>query len=130
MAEWLAEMGTFLLQTTLVMLAAGLLVLLVLRGKESNEHGLKLHVESLNDQRRARNRRLRVTTTAQGARKKLVKAFRHEEKARQKAAKKDKSEAQNTQKVWVLDFHGDIKASQAEQFAQEVSAVIEVASTY
>ena len=124
MAEWLAEMGTFLLQTTLVMLAAGLLVLLVLRGKESNEHGLKLHVESLNDQRRARNRRLRVTTTAQGARKKLVKAFRHEEKARQKAAKKDKSEAQNTQKVWVLDFHGDIKASQAEQFAQEVSAVI------
>ena len=27
MAEWLAEMGTFLLQTTLVMLAAGLLVL-------------------------------------------------------------------------------------------------------
>ena len=131
MAEWLAEMGTFLLQTTLVMLAAGLLVLLVLRGKESNEHGLKLHVESLNDQRRARNRRLRVTTTAQGARKKLVKAFRHEEKARQKAAKKDKSEAQNAQqKVWVLDFHGDIKASQAEQFAQEVSAVIEVASTY
>ena len=97
MAEWLAEMGTFLLQTTLVMLAAGLLVLLVLRGKESNEHGLKLHVESLNDQRRARNRRLRVTTTAQGARKKLVKAFRHEEKARQKAAKKDKSEAQNAQ---------------------------------
>jgi len=70
MAEWLAEMGTFLLQTTLVMLAAGLLVLLVPRGKESNEHGLKLHVESLNDQRRARNRRLRVTTTAQGARKK------------------------------------------------------------
>ena len=36
MAEWLAEMGTFLLQTTLVMLAAGLLVLLVPRGKESN----------------------------------------------------------------------------------------------
>lgn len=29
----------------------------------------------------------------------------------------------------MLDFHGDIKASQAEQFAQEVSAVIEVAST-
>lgn len=127
MAEWLAEMGTFLLQTTLVMVAVGLLVLLVLRGKESNEHGLKLHVESLNDQRRARNRRLRVTTTAQGARKKLVKAFRHEEKARQKAAKQGKDDEQLATKVWVLDFHGDIKASHTEHFAQEVSAVIEVA---
>lgn len=129
MTEWLAEMGTFLLQTTLVMAAAGILLVMMRRNKESSEHGLKLYVESLNDQRRARNRRLRVTTTVHGARKKLVKAFRHEEKARQKAAKKDKSEAQNAQKVWVLDFHGDIKASQAEQFAQEVSAVIEVAST-
>ena len=130
MTEWLAEMGTFLLQTTFVMAAAGILLVMMRRNKESSEHGLKLYVESLNDQRRARNRRLRVTTTVHGARKKLVKAFRHEEKARQKAAKKDKSEAQNAQqKVWVLDFHGDIKASQAEQFAQEVSAVIEVAST-
>ncbi len=128
MAEWLAEMGTFLLQTTLVMAAAGLLLLVVLRGKENNEHGLKLHVESLNDQRRTRNRRLRVSTTAQGARKKLVKAFRHEEKARQKAEKQGKGESQSAQKVWVLDFHGDIKASHTEQFAQEVSAVIDVAS--
>ena len=128
MAEWLAEMGTFLLQTTLIMAAAGLMLLIVLRSKESNEQGLKLHVESLNDQRRARHRRLRVTTTAQGARKKLLKAFRQEEKARQKAAKQGKSDDQTRQKVWVLDFHGDIKASQAEQFAQEVSAVIEIAS--
>ena len=128
MAEWLAEMGTFLLQTTLIVAAAGLMLLIVLRSKESNEQGLKLHVESLNDQRRARHRRLRVTTTAQGARKKLLKAFRQEEKARQKAAKQGKSDDQTRQKVWVLDFHGDIKASQAEQFAQEVSAVIEIAS--
>lgn len=128
MAEWLAEMGTFLLQTTLIMSAAGLMLLIVLRSKESNEQGLKLHVESLNDQRRARHRRLRVTTTAQGARKKLLKAFRQEEKARQKAAKQGKSDDQTRPKVWVLDFHGDIKASQAEQFAQEVSAVIEIAS--
>ncbi|XQU07172.1 protease SohB [Halomonas sp. LY9] len=128
MAEWLAEMGTFLLQTTLVMVAAGVVLLMVMRSKESNDHGLKLQVESLNDQRRHRHRRLRVTTTAQGARKKLLKAFRQEEKARQKAAKQDKSDSQSRQKVWVLDFHGDIKASQAEQFAQEVSAVIDVAS--
>lgn len=128
MAEWLVEMGTFLLQTTLVLAAAAALLMLVMRSKESPSSGLKLQVESLNDQRRARGRRLRVNTTEQGARKKLIKAFRQEEKARQKAAKQGKSPSDSVQKLWVLDFHGDIKASQAETFAQEVSAVIDVAS--
>lgn len=128
MAEWLVEMGTFLLQTTLVLAAAAALLMLVMRSKESPSSGLKLQVESLNDQRRARGRRLRVNTTEQGARKKLIKAFRQEEKARQKAAKQGKSPSDSAQKLWVLDFHGDIKASQAETFAQEVSAVIDVAS--
>lgn len=128
MAEWLVEMGTFLLQTTLVLAAAAALLMLVMRSKESPSSGLKLQVESLNDQRRARGRRLRVSTTEQGARKKLIKAFRQEEKARQKAAKQGKSPSDAVQKLWVLDFHGDIKASQAETFAQEVSAVIDVAS--
>lgn len=128
MAEWLVEMGTFLLQTTLVLAAAAALLMLVMRSKESPSSGLRLQVESLNDQRRARGRRLRVNTTEQGARKKLIKAFRQEEKARQKAAKQGKSPSDAVQKLWVLDFHGDIKASQAETFAQEVSAVIDVAS--
>ncbi|WP_394424633.1 protease SohB [Vreelandella stevensii] len=128
MAEWLVEMGTFLLQTTLVLAAAAALLMLVMRSKESPSSELKLQVESLNDQRRARGRRLRVNTTEQGARKKLIKAFRQEEKARQKAAKQGKSPSDSVQKLWVLDFHGDIKASQAETFAQEVSAVIDVAS--
>ncbi|MFC7367969.1 MULTISPECIES: protease SohB [Vreelandella] len=128
MGEWIAEMGTFLLQTILVMVIVGGVLLLVVRSKESSDDGLKLHIESINDERRLRNRRLRVNTTSPGARKKLVKAFRQEEKAKQKAAKQGKGELQNAQKVWVLDFHGDLKASQTEQFAQEVSAIIDVAS--
>jgi serine protease SohB len=128
MGEWIAEMGTFLLQTILVMVIVGGVLLLVVRSKESSDDGLKLNIESINDERRLRNRRLRVNTTSPGARKKLVKAFRQEEKAKQKAAKQGKGELQNAQKVWVLDFHGDLKASQTEQFAQEVSAIIDVAS--
>ncbi len=127
MSEWIAEMGTFLLQTTFVMALFGGVLLLVMRSKESSDQGLKLHIESLNDERRLRNRRLQVTTTSAGARKKLVKAFRQEEKAQQKAAKQGK-ESKHAQKVWVLDFHGDLKASQAEQFGQEVSAIIDVAT--
>ena len=44
MAEWLVEMGTFLLQTTLVLAAAAALLMLVMRSKESPSSGLKLQV--------------------------------------------------------------------------------------
>lgn len=126
MSEWMVEMGTFLVQTAIVVVLLGLGTLLVLRSKGSHENDLKLHIEPLNSQRRSRKRRLRVAATEQGARKKLVKAFRREDKNRHKAAK-SKDTAQPKPRVWVLDFHGDIKASQTEQFAQEVSAIIDVA---
>ncbi|WP_447955637.1 protease SohB [Vreelandella sp. EE7] len=125
MSDWMTEIGTFLVQSvilTLLLLVAGFILL---RSKRGGEHRMTLHVESLNEQRRARNRRLKVSATAQGARKKLVKHLRREEKERQKSAKKAEGQAA---RVWVLDFNGDIKASRTEQFAQEVSAVIEVAS--
>ncbi|MGP9632789.1 protease SohB [Halomonas sp. AOP43-A1-21] len=128
MSEWMAEMGTFVVQTTIVVVLLGLGALLILRSKGSRESDLKLHIEPLNDQRRSRKRRLRVAATEQGARKKLIKAFRQEDKNRHKVAK-GKDAAQPRSRVWVLDFHGDIKASQAEQFAQEVSAIIDVAES-
>ncbi|MBR2512714.1 MAG: protease SohB [Halomonas sp.] len=128
MSEWVVEIGTFLVQAVIVMALIGFVLVLIMRSKESDDGSLKLHIESLNDQRRSRGRRLRVTTTEHGARKKLIKAFRQEEKARHKAAKSGKSEQKHSLKVWVLDFHGDLKASQTEQFAQEVSAIIEVAT--
>lgn len=126
MSEWMAEMGTFVVQTTIVVVLLGLGALLVLRSKGSHEGDLNLHIEPLNDQRRSRKRRLRVAATEQGARKKLIKAFRQEDKNRQKTAK-SKDSVEQKSRVWVLDFHGDIKASQTEQFAQEVSAIIDVA---
>ncbi|UYF98410.1 MULTISPECIES: protease SohB [unclassified Halomonas] len=125
MSEWTAEIGTFLVQSVILTLLVLLAGFLLMRGKRGGERGASLKVESLNDQRRARNRRLKVNATAQGARKKLIKQLRREEKERQKTAKK--SEEGAAARLWVLDFHGDIKASRTEQFAEEVSAVIEVA---
>ncbi|UXZ55658.1 protease SohB [Halomonas sp. 7T] len=129
MSEWVVEIGTFLVQAVIVMALVGFILLLIMRSKESDNSSLKLHVESLNDQRRSRERRLRVHSTQHGARKRLIKAFRKEDKARHKAVKGDKpTQQQSSTKVWVLDFHGDLKASQTEHFAQEISAVIQVAS--
>ena len=127
MSEWVAEVGMFAVQTTIVMALLGFGLLLVTRTKQNKESDLKLYIEPLNDQRRRRGRRLRLAATLPAARKKLMKAFRSEDKRRQKAKKRDHDVVQEP-RVWVLDFHGDLKASQTEHFAQEVSAIIDVAN--
>lgn len=127
MNEWIAEIGTFVVQTTIVMSLIGIGLILMARTKQDKESDLKLYIEPLNDQRRRRGRRLRLAATLPGARKKLLKAFRHEDKKRHKAQKSSQETADEA-RVWVLDFHGDLKASQTERFGQEVSAIIDVAA--
>lgn len=80
MNEWIAEIGMFLVQTTIVMTLLGIGLLLIARTKQDNKSDLKLTIEPLNDQRRRRGRRLRLAATLPGARKKLLKTFRHEDK--------------------------------------------------
>ncbi|MEA2117576.1 protease SohB [Halovibrio sp. HP20-50] len=127
MNEWVAEIGTFIVQTTIVMALLGVGLILITRTKQDKESDLKLTIEPLNDQRRYRARRLRLAATQASKRKKLLKAFRHDDKKRHKTAK-GSQQATEEPRVWVLDFHGDIKASQTEQLAQEVSAIIDVAN--
>ncbi|MGQ7263202.1 protease SohB [Vreelandella sp. V005] len=127
MNEWIAEIGTFVVQTTIVMSLIGLGLILIARTKQDKQSDLKLYIEPLNDQRKRRARRLRLVATLPGARKKLLKAFRHEDKKRHKAQKSSQETADGAS-VWVLDFHGDLKASQTERFGQEVSAIIDVAA--
>ena len=127
MSEWVAELGTFLVQTAIVIALLVIGLLLITRSKQAKERGLTLRVEQLNDQRLDRDRRLRLATALPSARKKLLKTFRQDEKKRLKVQKNDQ-QAPPASCVWVLDFHGDLKASQTEHFAQEISAIIDVAS--
>lgn len=127
MSEWVAELGTFLVQTAIVIAMLVIGLLLVTRSRQAKERGLTLRVEQLNDQRLDRSRRLRLATALPSARKKLLKTFRQNEKKRLKVQKNDQ-QAPPASRVWVLDFHGDLKASQTEHFAQEISAIIDVAS--
>ena len=127
MSEWVAELGTFLVQTAIVIAFLVIGLLLITRSKQAKERGLTLRVEQLNDQRLDRGRRLRLATALPSARKKLLKTFRQDEKKRLKVQKNDQ-QAPPASCVWVLDFHGDLKASQTDHFAQEISAIIDVAS--
>lgn len=127
MNEWIAEIAMFVVQALIVIALLGLSLLIIARSKGDKQDELTLIIEPLNDKRQQRGRRLRLVAALPGARKKLLKSFRSEDKKHQKSLKSVDSEAQNS-RVWVLDFYGDLKASQTERFAQEVSAIIGVAS--
>ncbi|WP_206514881.1 hypothetical protein, partial [Xanthomonas perforans] len=79
MSEWVAELGTFLVQTAIVIALLVIGLLLITRSKQAKERGLTLRVEQLNDQRLDRGRRLRLATALPSARKKLLKTFRQDE---------------------------------------------------
>lgn len=126
MTEWMLEQGTFLLQSLIVVGLVGLTVILVRRAKEPGDQALTLKITELNDQRRYRRRRLEVAAADPSARKKMLKAFRRDDKSKKKTAS-DKRSDDAPKRVWVLDFHGDIKASATQHFSEEISALIDVA---
>ena len=127
MGDWLADFGLFLAQLLSLVMVVGLAVVVVgkLRGDAGSDSRLKL--EELNRGHDARRRRLRLAATELGGRKRLVKAFRREDKTRGKAGKGEQGQGRPT--VWLLDFHGDIRASGTGRFAEEISAVIAAAES-
>ncbi|XKE47348.1 protease SohB [Halomonas organivorans] len=125
MNEWLTEYGMFLAQLVAVVAVVTLAVMLVMRARTAEGERVRLKLEELNETRRRRRRRLQLAASEPGARKRLLKAFRRDDKARGKGPAAEGQE--KTPVVWVIDFHGDLKASAAGRLAEEVSAVLDVA---
>lgn len=130
MSDWLMEFGMFLAQVVSLAVIVGLVAVAVMRSRGEGGEGRRLRLEVLNTERDGRRRRLRLATREPGERKALAKVFRKEEKARRKTGRKGwrkKGEEARRATVWVLDFHGDIRASGAGRLAEEVSAVLSAA---
>ncbi|MDR9440582.1 MAG: protease SohB, partial [Halomonas sp.] len=125
MSEWLTEFGMFVAQLLTLVLVGGLVVALILRVRGEAGERTRLRLEELNGTRRYRRRRMQLAASQPGARKRLAKAFRRDDKEHDRRGRKGDGEVSPT--VWVLDFHGDIKASGTGQLAEEVSAVLAVA---
>jgi serine protease SohB len=124
--EWLTEFGMLLAQVLSLVLILGLVVALVIRMKNESGDRPRLRLEELNDNRRYRRRRMMMAAKPPGARKRMHKAFRSEDKAEGKRGRKN-DEDPTPPVVWVLDFHGDIRASGTGRLAEEVSAVLNAA---
>lgn len=126
MNEWLGELGMFLAQLLIVVVIVALVLAVVMRARSGGgEDRSQIKLEELNARRRRRSRRLRMAASEPTVRKRLAKSFRRDDKARGK--KGDGGDASRPT-VWVLDFHGDIKASATGRLAEEISAVLDAAS--
>ncbi|GGX78548.1 protease SohB [Litchfieldella qijiaojingensis] len=123
MTDWLTDYGLFLAKALTLLAVVGLIIALVARVRGEPGERVRLRIEDLNERYLQRRRRLRLASTARGLRKGQLKAFRRADKDEKRQAK---GQASVRPCVWVLDFHGDLRASNTPRLAEEISALLGV----
>ncbi len=128
--EFLSEYGMFLAKSVtilvVVLAATAGIVALSSRGAagKQKEH---IEVKSLNDRYREMAHALKMAMLPHGAAKK---AFKEEKKRRKEEEKRVKKEPEtHRHRLFVLDFHGDIKASAVTSLREEITAILSTATT-
>lgn len=121
LVDWLAEYGLFAAKalTTLLVLLVLLLLIASLKGRQRKSEGT-LSVIQLNDQLARMTARLSEAVLDKNAFKALQKSRKQELKARSKGSDRNR--------VFVLNFQGDIKASALESLRREITTVLELAT--
>ncbi len=125
MLEFFLDYGLFLAKTGTIVLAiiviAVFFSLLLMRGKStSHEH---IEIKKLNDHYDD----LTLTLNSQMLAKE---DFKHYLKTSKKKHKKEKKSTKDTprKRLFILDFHGDIKASEVTELREEITAILTIAS--
>lgn len=118
MIEALIDYGLFLAKTLTILLGIGLLVVGIVRARKSGHlDGDHLTVTSLNDRYRDHAHALRAASSPQKAFRKSLKADRKAEKAREKS-----TESRN--RLFVIDFQGDIKATESAALREAITGIL------
>lgn len=117
------DYGGFLIKLITVLAGLGLFLVLVIgmvRGRDSAP-GSELKVVHLNR---------RLQRIAGQLKKSLLekKEWKREQKRQKKQKKLQKKQKEKRPIIYVVDFHGDIKASQVTQLSQVISALLKVAT--
>lgn len=122
--DYLIEFGLFsgktLIITIAIIVVLAVLAGLVARGKQARQQHLE--IEHLNDKYKSFTNSLKRATFSGKHLKEEIKLQKKEQKLKKKKGSK---KAKN--KVFVLDFHGDIRAAQVETFRDEVTAALSIA---
>jgi serine protease SohB len=121
MAEFFAEYGLFLLKTlTIVVAIVAVMAAGAAAQRKASHEGLA--VENLNKKYRALADALRKAVSSKDERKKAAKQRKKEEKAEGK-------QPSGKPRSFVIDFKGDLKASAVSSLREEVTAILDVATS-
>lgn len=116
--EHLFDYLSFLAKSaTLVALIGMMLMVLIRSARAVSEGDDRLEIEDLDERFRNMQQAIRQATTPE-------KDYKRAEKAERKAEKKRAKEAEPKPKLFVMDFHGDIRASEVSGLRESVSAVL------
>ena len=121
--EFIFDYASFLAKTVTIVIAIIVVLVMIasMRGRGRRSAGGQLHVTKLNDFYKGLRDRLEGSLLD----KARLKALR---KAQAKDLKKDKKSTETRQRVYVLDFDGDIKASATENMRNEITALLTLAT--
>lgn len=131
MTEFLSEYGLFLAKSVTIVIAVLAVVVGIIaasaRGKKDSRHG-DIQVEHFNDELQEMKEVLEHSILDKDELKAIHKAEKKQEKEEKKARKNNPpKDEERDKRIFVLDFDGDIKASEVEPFRQEISAILMMA---
>ncbi|MCH8499013.1 MAG: protease SohB [Marinobacter sp.] len=129
--EFLAEYGLFAAKVVtlavVIVLLVGAIVAAVQKEKATHDDDGELQVKRLNERFNKLKEAMTARMLAPHERKQWDKERKKKEKDEQKARKKGAEAAAPKPRVFVLDFHGDLKAGDTESLRQSITAVLGVA---
>jgi serine protease SohB len=123
MTAFFMDYGLFLAKTGTLVLALGVVLLMIGRARRSGQHvPERLEVVNLNDRFRSMAQTLQQATLPRQLFKKVLKK---EKKALKQKNKRSASQKEDVRKrTFVIDFHGDIKATAVASLRETISAVL------
>jgi len=132
--EFLTEYGLFLAKVVTFVVAALVIISVIIsaaqRERDDHEGEGELRVRKLNEKYQKLREAIQARMMGEGERKAFLKARKKEEKAEKKAGKakaRSGEEPEVRSRIFVVDFDGDIKASDTDQLRRSISAVLSVA---
>lgn len=132
MIDFLYQYGMFLAQVVTLVVAILVVIGGIVSAAARNRHRVsrdgELRVKHLNEEFDDLRESIVDQVLPEAERKAEHKKKRKEEKARNKQRKKAGAEAKSKPRMFVLDFNGDIQASDVARLRREITAVLEVAT--
>lgn len=118
----LADYGLFLAKTLTLVFAIGVLILLGMQARRSlgQAEGERLEILDLN----ARYRELAQAVKEASLPKKAYRAFLKEKRKREKGRAKAHGEADRRKRLFVIDFNGDVRASEVAALRMLVTTIL------